>query len=65
MILRFKILTGFGVLVYSYFFSGVYADAFFTETMQLDDGFSDWREPLDRHGVQTILIAQTSRWRVC
>jgi hypothetical protein len=35
----------------------VYGDAFFTETMNLDDGFSGWRTPLDRHGVQTILIA--------
>jgi hypothetical protein len=25
--------------------------------MKMDDGVSDWRGPLDRHGVQTILIA--------
>jgi len=35
----------------------VYGDAFFAETMKMDDGVSDWRGPLDRHGVQTILIA--------
>jgi hypothetical protein len=28
-------------------------------------GLAIGEKPLDRHGVQTILIAQTSRWRVC
>src|SRR5690349_2427682 len=35
----------------------VYGDTFFTETMNVDDGFGDWRGPLDRHAVQTVLIA--------
>ena len=34
----------------------VYGDAFFTEAMQAYDGLANWREPLDRYGVQTIII---------
>src|SRR6185369_14008851 len=35
----------------------VYGDSFFTETMNVESGFSDWRRTLDRHGIQTVLIA--------
>ena len=34
----------------------VYGDAFFTETMHTYDGLGNWRAPLDKYGVQTILI---------
>ena len=35
----------------------VYGDRFFAETMNVESGFSGWREPLDRRGIQTILIS--------
>ena len=34
----------------------VYGDAFFTEAMQTYDGLENWREPLDKYGVQTVII---------
>ncbi len=34
----------------------VYGDAFFTEAMQVYDGVENWKEPLDRYGVQTVII---------
>jgi hypothetical protein len=34
----------------------VYGDAFFTETMQVYDGVGNWKEPLDRYGIQTVII---------
>ena len=34
----------------------VYGDAFFTEAMQAYDGLGNWREPLDRYGIQTVII---------
>ncbi len=34
----------------------VYGDEFFAEAMQAYDGLGNWREPLDRYGVQTIII---------
>jgi len=34
----------------------VYGDAFFTEAMQMYDGVGNWKEPLDRYGVQTVII---------
>ena len=34
----------------------VYGDAFFTEAMQMYDGVGNWKEPLDRYGIQTVII---------
>jgi hypothetical protein len=34
----------------------VYGDAFFTEAMQVYDGVGNWKEPLDRYGIQTVII---------
>lgn len=34
----------------------VYGDAFFTEAMQTYDGLGNWREPLDKYGVRTVII---------
>ena len=34
----------------------VYGDAFFTETMHVYDGIGNWREPLDKYGVRTVII---------
>jgi hypothetical protein len=34
----------------------VYGDAFFTETMHTYDGLGNWREPLNKYGIQTIII---------
>ena len=34
----------------------VYGDAFFTETMKVYDGVGNWKEPLDRYGIQTVII---------
>lgn len=35
----------------------VYGDDFFIEAMNTYDGLKGWREPLDRHGIRTVLIA--------
>ena len=35
----------------------VYGDAFFTEAMQTEDGVGNWRAPLDKYGIQTVIIA--------
>lgn len=34
----------------------VYGDQFFTEAMHTYDGLSNWQEPLDKYGIQTIII---------
>jgi len=34
----------------------VYGDAFFTEAMKVYDGVGNWKEPLDRYGIQTVII---------
>lgn len=34
----------------------VYGDAFFTEAMQAYDGVGNWKETLDRYGIQTVII---------
>src|SRR6185369_15312169 len=34
----------------------VYGDAFFTEAMQVYDGVGNWKEPLDRYSIQTVII---------
>lgn len=34
----------------------VYGDAFFTEAMQVYDGVGNWKAPLDRYGIQTVII---------
>lgn len=34
----------------------VYGDAFFTEAMQVYDGVGNWKEPLDRYGIQSVII---------
>ena len=34
----------------------VYGDAFFAEAMQVYDGVGNWKEPLDRYGIQTVII---------
>jgi hypothetical protein len=34
----------------------VYGDAFFTEAMHTYDGVGNWREPLDKYGIQTVII---------
>ena len=34
----------------------VYGDAFFTEAMHVYDGLGNWREPLDKYGVRTVII---------
>jgi hypothetical protein len=34
----------------------VYGDAFFTEAMHVYDGIGNWREPLDKYGVRTVII---------
>ena len=34
----------------------VYGDAFFAEAMRVYDGLGNWREPLDRYGVRTVII---------
>ena len=34
----------------------VYGDAFFTEAMQVYDGVGNWKQALDRYGIQTVII---------
>jgi hypothetical protein len=34
----------------------VYGDAFFAEAMHVYDGLENWREPLDKYGVRTVII---------
>ncbi|HYV12102.1 MAG TPA: hypothetical protein VE980_14470, partial [Pyrinomonadaceae bacterium] len=34
----------------------VYGDQFFTEAMNTYDGLRNWQEPLNRYGIQTIII---------
>lgn len=34
----------------------VYGDTFFTEAMRVYDGVGNWKEPLDRYGIQTVII---------
>jgi hypothetical protein len=34
----------------------VYGDAFFTEAMKVYDGVGNWKEMLDRYGIQTVII---------
>jgi hypothetical protein len=34
----------------------VYGDAFFTEAMKAYDGVGNWKETLDRYGIQTVII---------
>jgi hypothetical protein len=34
----------------------VYGDAFFAEAMRVYDGLENWREPLDKYGVRTVII---------
>jgi hypothetical protein len=51
----------------------VYGDAFMEEFMHTHDGAAKWREPLERHGVRTVvvvpdaplasLLRQESNWR--
>ena len=38
----------------------VYGDAFMTETIRTYDGHTNWRQPLDKHGVRTVIIAPAS-----
>jgi hypothetical protein len=38
----------------------VYGDAFMVETMKTFDGHTQWREPLDRLAVRTVLIPPTA-----
>lgn len=35
----------------------VYGDQFFAEAMNMYDGIGDWREPLDRYAVRTIIVS--------
>lgn len=35
----------------------VYGDAFIEEFLSTHDGEKDWREPLDRYGVRTVVVA--------